>query len=203
MIGAAEHRCHRPTLASGLPHVFADAHQIQQVLLNLMINAEQAMLAANGRGALIVRTRHDDERDAVDLEVARRWSGRPERRADAESSTRSSRRRKLAKAPASASRSPTRSCRNMAGAFACVRRRRGRDVLSWNFRISGADAALEAARQHAARRWMRFAARRVLIVEDERALAAAVAEALTDAGLEVDHAGDGEEALACVRNSDL
>ena len=39
----------------------------------------------------------------------------------------------------------------------------------------------------------------VLIVEDERALATAVAEALTDAGLEVDHAGDGEEALARLR----
>ena len=40
---------------------------------------------------------------------------------------------------------------------------------------------------------------RVLLVEDERALASAVAEALTDAGLQVDHAGDGEEAFARVR----
>jgi CheY-like chemotaxis protein len=39
----------------------------------------------------------------------------------------------------------------------------------------------------------------VLLVEDEQALAAAVREALTDAGLDVDHAGDGEEALARVR----
>jgi CheY-like chemotaxis protein len=39
----------------------------------------------------------------------------------------------------------------------------------------------------------------VLVVEDERALAAAVVEALSDAGLNVDHAGDGEEALARVR----
>src|SRR5262252_7927093 len=36
-------------LAAGLPQVFADGHQVQQVLLNLIINAEQAMLAANGR----------------------------------------------------------------------------------------------------------------------------------------------------------
>jgi CheY-like chemotaxis protein len=41
----------------------------------------------------------------------------------------------------------------------------------------------------------------VLLVEDERALAVAVAEALTDAGLHVEHAGDGQEALACVRNA--
>ena len=31
-------------LAAGLPQVFADGHQVQQVLLNLIINAEQAML---------------------------------------------------------------------------------------------------------------------------------------------------------------
>ena len=51
---AAAHEHHVVTaLASGLPPVFADPHQIQQVLLNLVINAEQAMLAANGRGSLV------------------------------------------------------------------------------------------------------------------------------------------------------
>jgi len=66
--------------------------------------------------------------------------------------------------------------------------------------ISGADAGSKAARQTLAPMdAVRGAS--VLIVEDERALAAAVAEALTDAGLEVDHAGDGQEALACVRNA--
>ena len=51
-------------LAAGLPQVFADAHQVQQVLLNLVINAEQAMLTANGRGTLVVRSWHDLERGA-------------------------------------------------------------------------------------------------------------------------------------------
>jgi CheY-like chemotaxis protein len=40
----------------------------------------------------------------------------------------------------------------------------------------------------------------VLLVEDEHALAGALVEALTDAGLMVEHAGDGEEALARIRN---
>ena len=40
----------------------------------------------------------------------------------------------------------------------------------------------------------------VLVVEDEPALAAAVSEALTDAGFVVDRAGDGEEALRRVRS---
>ena len=39
----------------------------------------------------------------------------------------------------------------------------------------------------------------VLLVEDERALAAAVTDALRDAGLHVDYASDGEEALSYVR----
>ena len=69
--------------AAGLPGVFADPHQIQQVLLNLIINAEQAMLGANGRGTLIIRTWHDPQKDAVDPRGARRRAGRAGRRAAA------------------------------------------------------------------------------------------------------------------------
>ncbi|NIV50740.1 MAG: hybrid sensor histidine kinase/response regulator, partial [Gammaproteobacteria bacterium] len=39
----------------------------------------------------------------------------------------------------------------------------------------------------------------VLVVEDEPALAAAVSEALSDAGFRVDRAGDGKEALTRIR----
>ncbi len=56
-------------LATGLPHVFADGQQVQQVLLNLIINAEQAMLSANGRGVLVVRTWHDPHHESVILEI--------------------------------------------------------------------------------------------------------------------------------------
>lgn len=65
-------------LASGLPQVFADPHQIQQVLLNLVINAEQAMLAANGRGTLVVRTWQESERESIVLEVNDDGPGVPE-----------------------------------------------------------------------------------------------------------------------------
>ncbi len=65
-------------LAAGLPQAFADPHQIQQVLLNLIINAEQAMIGAHGRGTLIVRTWHDLDRDAVVLEVTDDGPGVPE-----------------------------------------------------------------------------------------------------------------------------
>jgi two-component system NtrC family sensor kinase len=42
--------------ADGLPKVMANSNQIQQVLMNLMINAQQAM-EVNGEGLLLIRTR--------------------------------------------------------------------------------------------------------------------------------------------------
>ena len=65
-------------LAAGLPLAFADPHQFQQVLLNLIINAEQAMLAANGRGTLVLRSWQDLDGDAVVLEVNDDGPGVPE-----------------------------------------------------------------------------------------------------------------------------
>ena len=56
-------------LAAGLPPVFADGHQVKQVLLNLLMNAEQAMLAAHGRGTIVIRTWHDSAKQVVVLEV--------------------------------------------------------------------------------------------------------------------------------------
>ncbi len=50
-------------LAAGLPQVFADGHQIQQVLLNLIINAEQAMLVRqrprHAGGSHLARRNHE------------------------------------------------------------------------------------------------------------------------------------------------
>ncbi|OGO49734.1 MAG: hypothetical protein A2148_09835 [Chloroflexi bacterium RBG_16_68_14] len=42
-----------------LPETMVDADQIQQVFLNVILNAEQSMLAAHGRGTLAVRTRRE------------------------------------------------------------------------------------------------------------------------------------------------
>ncbi len=45
-------------LAGALPPILADRAQMEQVLLNLVVNAEQAMAAQYGEGNLVVRTRH-------------------------------------------------------------------------------------------------------------------------------------------------
>ena len=64
-------------LAEGLPRILVDAQQIQQVLLNLTINAEQAMTSAHGRGSLAVRTRYAAGRRAVVIEIADDGPGIP------------------------------------------------------------------------------------------------------------------------------
>ena len=63
-------------LAPGLPQTIADPYQLQQVVLNLLINAEQALLEGRGQGHVLIRTTHMIEgvgRHAVDrivLEVS-------------------------------------------------------------------------------------------------------------------------------------
>ncbi|HEV7702862.1 MAG TPA: ATP-binding protein [Gemmatimonadaceae bacterium] len=61
-------------LMRDLPYVTADARQIQQVLLNLLTNASQAM-APNGGGTLKIETRQDGDR--VLLEVTDSGRGIP------------------------------------------------------------------------------------------------------------------------------
>jgi len=45
--------------AADLPQTMADPHQLQQVFLNLIVNAEQAMIDAHGKGLLRLSTRFD------------------------------------------------------------------------------------------------------------------------------------------------
>jgi len=61
-----------------LPKTIADAHQLQQVFLNLITNAEQAMLEANGRGKLTIRSRTDHKAGRIIVEVTDDGPGIPE-----------------------------------------------------------------------------------------------------------------------------
>lgn len=44
-------------LAQDLPHTMADPYQLQQVILNLLINAEQALVEGRGQGHVSIQTR--------------------------------------------------------------------------------------------------------------------------------------------------
>ena len=59
-----------------LPPSIADRHQIEQVILNLIVNAEQAMTAAHGGGRLLVRTKLKD--DQVVIQISDNGPGIPQ-----------------------------------------------------------------------------------------------------------------------------
>ena len=65
-------------LDRNLPKTIADAHQLQQVFLNVLTNAEQAMLEAHGKGHLNIRTHADTQNARIVVEIADDGPGIPE-----------------------------------------------------------------------------------------------------------------------------
>ncbi len=184
-------------LAAGLPAIFADPHQIQQVLLNLIINAEQAMIGAHGRGTLILRSWHDLERDAVVLEVHDDGPGVP-----------GEVQLKIFDPFFTTKPVGKGTGLGLTVAFAIAQEHGGRMTVR-SSPGGGASFLLElpvgggqirfAEPSRAAQAPDVPRGTRALVVEDEVALGAAVADTLTDEGFQVDRAEDGEEALACIR----
>jgi two-component system NtrC family sensor kinase len=183
-------------LAAGLPLVFADPHQFQQVLLNLIINAEQAMLGANGRGTMVLRSWHDIDQDAVVLEVNDDGPGVPE---DVQP--------KIFDPFFTTKEVGKGTGLGLTVAYAIIQEHGGRITVD---STPGTGASFFVAlpvtdgpvKQIPAKETVApdaGAGSVVLVVEDEEALGAAVAESLTDAGFAVDRARDGEEALMRVK----
>jgi len=180
-------------LAGGLPQVFADPHHVKQVLLNLIVNAEQAMLAANGRGTLVIRTWYDADQETVVLEVNDDGPGVPE---DVQA--------RIFDPFFTTKGVGQGTGLGLTVAYAIVQEHGGRIRVASDasqgasffveFPASGGGVRpvtppvqqVESSHGRGAR---------VLVVEDEPALSAAVSEALTDSGFQVDCAGDGQEAL--------
>jgi PAS domain S-box-containing protein len=204
-------------LAAGIPEVFADGHQIKQVLLNLLINAEQACIGANGRGTIVIRTHHDTDRGSIVLEVNDDGPGIPEERqgkvfdpffttkevgqgtglgltvAYAIVQEHGGRIWLESGTSAPGQRSPK------GGSSTEARRAKadgGRTGTSFFIELPASGQHLNAPPARAPQQPISleaFKGLRVLVVEDEPALAVAVSEALADAGFTVDRSGDGEE----------
>jgi PAS domain S-box-containing protein len=183
-------------LAAGLPQVFADEHQIRQLLLNLVVNAEQAILTSKSHGSLLLRTWHDAHRDSVVLEVIDDGPG-----VSAEMRTKIFdpffTTKEVGKGTGLGLTVVYAIVQEHGGRIRVESRPEGGASFVVELPVSGMGLPSQPPRPPApSMEAVRGAS--VLLVEDEQALAAAVAEALTDAGLNVDHAGDGEEALARV-----
>ena len=181
-------------LSSGVPEVFADGHQIKQVLLNLVINAEQACIGANGRGTIVVRTSHDADRGSAVLEVNDDGPGIAEEKQG-----------RVFDPFFTTKEVGQGTGLGLTVAYAIVQEHSGRIWLSSSNAGTSFFVELPVSGQHlnapAARAAQQpisleaFKGLRVLVVEDEPALAVAVSEALEDAGFTVDRAGDGEQGL--------
>ncbi len=181
-------------LAAGLPPIFADPHQIQQILLNLIINAEQAMLDSHGRGMLILRSWHEPDRDAVILEVNDDGPGMPEAMQtkvfDPFFTT------KAVGKGTGLGLTVAYAIAQEHGGRLTVTSREGRGASFFlDLPVSGTNVRLpEATRAEPLPDVP--PGTRALVIEDEQALNEAVAAALADEGFHVDRAANGEEALA-------
>jgi signal transduction histidine kinase len=185
-------------LAAGLPQVFADGHQLQQVLLNLIINAEQAMLTANGRGVIVVRTWHDAAQESVILEINDDGPGIPEEVQP-----------KIFDPFFTTKEVGKGTGLGLTVAYAIVQEHGGRIRLESRpnagasfyveLPVSGKLSTTPVTRARLSGPVEAVAGASILVVEDETALASAVVDALSDAGYVVDRAADGEEALMKVK----
>lgn len=185
-------------LASGLPQVFADPHHLKQVLLNLIVNAEQAMLATNGRGTLVARTWHDAEKELVVLEINDDGPGVPEEVQG-----------KIFDPFFTTKGVGQGTGLGLTVAYAIVQEHGGRIRVasapghgaSFFVEFPASGSVIRQVTPPIPKETPNGRGARVLVIEDEPALAATVSEALTDAGFQVDQAGDGHDALNRIQES--
>jgi len=180
-------------LTGGLPPVFVDPHQIQQIVLNLIINAEQAMLAAHGRGTLTLRSWHDPVRDAVMVDVSDDGPGVP---ADAQPRVFD---------PFFTTKAVGKGTGLGLTVAYAIAQEHGGSIAVRSAEGLGASFVLELPvsgmplrhQEHVPVQVLPSVPKgtRALVIEDEAALGDAVAAALADEGFRPDRAHDGEEAL--------
>lgn len=177
-----------------LPPVFVDPHQIQQILLNLVVNAEQAVLSAQPAGTVSVRSREDPDRDAVLVEVEDDGPGIPvemqDRIFDPFFTT-----KPVGKGTGLGLTVAYAIAEEHGGELAFVSEPGSGTRFTLALPASGARVKVPAPKPAEPALTVPRGTR-ALVIEDEDALGEAVAAALSDSGFRVDRASDGQEGLA-------
>ena len=181
-----EHHARRPSCSRRPLPVLVNREEIQQIILNLMLNAEQAMrlgrkTAARSPSAALPNPATTGRRSG------RRRPGDQRARCGGESSSRSSRPRTSGREPGWGSRFPTASPPRTAGRSRCSPRRAGR--------LLPAGAAGAPARRRADPWRPRRGPRHVLIVDDEAPIRKLLSRLLERRGFDVLEAETAEAAL--------
>jgi signal transduction histidine kinase/CheY-like chemotaxis protein len=185
-------------LAPDLPQLWADPHQIQQVIVNVLTNAHQALRGVSTRRRLVLTTRYERATDRIVLEVADSGPGVAAavrgRIFDPFFTT---------KAPGQGTGLGLSLCRGIVDAHEGVLRLESTPGGGATFVIelpSGAPA--ETADAHPAETGLEPAPRRtILVVDDEPDVAELLTEALMLDGHRVDTVNSGAAALTRIVDS--
>ena len=186
-----------------LPPIFADANQIQQVLLNLIVNAEDAMLTTSSGGSIIIKSQYDIEQKSVIVELHDDGPGVPKEVTN-----------KIFDPFFTTKDVGKGTGLGLTVARTLIQEHGGKIYVEahpkggTSFFIALPVTSITATQKKPIQASLVTKPHRgatLLLVEDEQALAAAVIEFLSDAGFKVTHAGNGNEALEFtnLKNFDL
>ncbi|HEV2297010.1 MAG TPA: ATP-binding protein [Candidatus Acidoferrales bacterium] len=187
-------------LAPGLPPTLADPFQLQQVILNLLVNAEQAILESRGSGRIEIRTRKISPA-RLGIEVSDDGPGVPHEIASRIFD------------PFFTTKAPGVGTGLGLSIVYGIVEQHGGEVAFENLRTGGAKFTLElpilaAAPPPVSRpvpetppRFMDRAAARVLVIEDEPTVAQLVADVLREEGHQVEAVLDSQEGLTRISRS--
>ncbi len=183
-------------LATELPKVLADPHQLHQVFLNLVNNAHQAMMRAHGRGRLSLRS-YVKEDGTVCVEVADDGPGIPpglqQRVFEPFFTTKPD--------GTGLGLSIAQGIVQQHGGSITVESRPGQGCRFFvNIPVVTAAQAVERAEEE--REAVEATPQRVLVVEDEPAVADFIAKVLRRAGHDVTVATNGQEALGTLAEAE-
>jgi signal transduction histidine kinase/ActR/RegA family two-component response regulator len=179
-------------LANDLPPLWADGHQLHQVLVNIVANAHQAMRRSSGPSHISITTRSDPASQRVHLEIADSGPGIP-----AEIRAKIFEPFFTTKPPGEGTGLGLSLCRGMIeehGGAITVESEPGRGT-TFTITLPVVPQPKDSGEPSAAEALAPVGSRAILVVDDEPDLAEVVAEALEHDGHRVEVASNGADAL--------